>query len=792
MTDIQGAVTGLTVPTSGTGSLTITGTPTAIGTETFTVTATDSLGATATANYSITVDPALTLTPATLPADTVGVAYNQTLTGGGGTGAVTLAVSDIQNAIPGLTVPTSGPTGSLTITGTPTAAGTETFVVAITDSLGATTTANYSITANPLPSLAPATLPADTIDVAYNQTLTASGGTGTVGLAVTNIQGAVPGLTVPMSGTGSLAISGTPTAAGSETFTVTATDSLGATTTTNYSITVNPALSLAPATLPADTAGVAYNQTIAASGGTGTLALAVTNITGAIAGLTVPMSGTGSLAISGTPTAAGTETFTLTATDSVGATTTTTYSITVNPALSLAPATLPANTVGVAYNQTVTADGGTGTVGLAVSNIQGAVPGLTVPMSGTGSLVIGGTPTAAGTETFTLTATDSFGTTTTANYSITVNAAPGLAHARLCRTGSVSAAYTQTITASGGTGTVTLAVSDIQNAIPGLTVPAGGTGSLAISGTPTATGTETFTVTATDSLGATTTANYTITVDPELTLTPATLPANTVGVAYNQTITGGGGTGTVTLSVINIQGAIPGLTVPASGAGSLTITGTPTAAGTETFIVAVTDSLGATIAENYSITVNPATGLAPATLPADTIGLLYNQMITAGGGTGTVMLAVSNIQNAIPGLTVPASGTGSLVIGGTPTAAGTETFTLTATDSLGATTTTDYSITVNSATGLSPATLSNGATGAGLQPDDHRRRRHGHALARGEQHPKRNPRLDRSRQRHGKPHDCGHPDRRRGGNVRRHRHRFAGRDNHGQLQHRGQLGAASQ
>ena len=81
--------------------------------------------------------------------------------------------------------------------------------------------------------------------MAYSQTITASGGTGTLTLAVSNIQEAIAGLKVPASGTGSLAISGTPTAAGTETFTVTATDSLGATANTNYSITVNPAVSSA-------------------------------------------------------------------------------------------------------------------------------------------------------------------------------------------------------------------------------------------------------------------------------------------------------------------------------------------------------------------------------------------------------------------------------------------------------------------------------------------------------------------------------------------------------------------
>ena len=74
---------------------------------------------------------------------------------------------------------------------------------------------------------------------------------------------------------------------------------------------------------------------------------------------------------------------------------------------------------------------------------------------------------------------------------------------------------------------------------------------------------------------------------------------------------------------------------------------------------------------------------SPASLPADTVNVAYNQTITASGGTGTMTLAVSNIQNAIAGLAVPASGTGSLTISGTPTAAGTETFTVTATDYAG-------------------------------------------------------------------------------------------------------------
>ena len=111
-------------------------------------------------------------------------------------------------------------------------------------------------------------MPADTIDVAYNQTITASGGTGSISLAVSNIQNAIAGLVVPATGTGSLTISGTPTTSGTETFTVTATDSVGGTKTANYSIMVNGAIAFSPSSLPAGTINVAYNQAIAVSGGT--------------------------------------------------------------------------------------------------------------------------------------------------------------------------------------------------------------------------------------------------------------------------------------------------------------------------------------------------------------------------------------------------------------------------------------------------------------------------------------------------------------------------------------------
>ena len=49
--------------------------------------------------------------------------------------------------------------------------------------------------------------------------------------------------------------------------------------------------------------------------------------------------------------------------------------------------------------------------------------------------------------------------------------------------------------------------------------------------------------------------------------------------------------------------------------------------------------------------------LGPATLPADTVNVAYDQTITASGGTGDITLTVSNIQDPIAGLVVPLTGT---------------------------------------------------------------------------------------------------------------------------------------
>ena len=177
------------------------------------------------------------------------------------------------------------------------------------------------------------------------------------------------------------------------------------------------------------------------------------------------------------------------------------------PLITVNPVTLPNGEVGTPYNQIVSASGGTAPYTFSVSS--GALPpGLTLnPASG----AITGSPTIAGTFTFSITATDVNGCSGSRLYSITI-ATAGCPIITLSPTtlppGTINTPYSQSVTATGGTAPYTYAVS--SGALPaGLSLnPLTGL----ISGTPQLTGLFNFTIQATDSLGCIGARPYTITI----------------------------------------------------------------------------------------------------------------------------------------------------------------------------------------------------------------------------------------------------------------------------------------
>jgi hypothetical protein len=543
-----------------------------------------------------------------------------------------------------------------------------------------------------------------TLGAASGQTVTVNyataDGTATAGsdyVATTGTLTFAPGITTqPVAVT----VNGDIVPEATETFTVNLSAptnaAIGAGTGTGTITNDDAPVVVAPTTLPNATVAAAYSQTISATGGNGgpyTFAVTAGTLP---AGLTLATGG----ALTGTPTAGGTFNFTVTATDGSPApgpfTGPQAYTLVVNPPTVALPATtLPGGTTGVAYAATLNpATGGTAPYSYTVT--AGALPGG-IALSTAGAFT--GTPTAAGSFNFTVTATDS--STGTGPYTaarpFTIDVVAIVVDPATLPNATAGAAYSQTITASGGTAPYAFDVS--TGALPaGLTLSSAGV----LAGTPTASGTFNFTVRAVDAAARPGTRPYTLVVAaPTLVVAPATLPNGAAGTAYSQTITASGGTAPYAFSLT--AGALPaGLTLTAGGV----LSGTPTVAGTFNFTVTATDSTAGTAgtaSQSYALVVTPPNIVVnQQTLPTTFIGVPYNVTLTSSGGTAPYTYAVT--AGALPpGLTLTAAG----VLSGTPTSAGTFTFTITSTDALGFTGTRVFtlvgvsaSIPVNSPWGL--------------------------------------------------------------------------------------------
>ncbi|HEV2362039.1 MAG TPA: Ig domain-containing protein, partial [Acidimicrobiales bacterium] len=186
-------------------------------------------------------------------------------------------------------------------------------------------------------------------------------------------------------------------------------------------------------------------------------------------------------------------------------TATITYSLVVK--IAITPGSLPAATVKSAYSVTLTATGGTSPYTWKLAS--GALPaGLSLSAT-TGK--IAGTPTKAGTFTFTVLVTDSShpALTATRTYALVVKIAITPASLPVATAGT---AYSATLSAIGGTGPYTWKLA--SGALPAGLSLSGTTGRIA--GTPATAGTFTFTVEVTDSShpALTATRTFTIVVNP--------------------------------------------------------------------------------------------------------------------------------------------------------------------------------------------------------------------------------------------------------------------------------------
>lgn len=561
--------------------------------------------------------------------------------------------------------------GTFTISGTPSIPGVYNYTVTTTGGLCAPVVQPGSITVDPDATISlTSAAGTDAQTICINNAITpitytiGGGGSGAT----------ASGLPAGVSGTylaGNFTISGTPTVAGTFNYTVTTTG-LCSQQVAAGSITVTPdaLITLSSGTL---------NQTICQNTPLGTLLFAISGGgTGAtVSGLPAGITGTfaaGVFTISGSPTVTGTFNYTVTTTgpclqSSINGT------IIVNPdATIVLTSGVGTDVQTLCVNNpitTITYSVGGGGTGATVSGLPAGLSGLYAA----GTVTISGTPTVSGTFNYTVTTTGTCNQVT-ASGSITVQAdatltlMTGNQNQVLCENTFIS-----TIVYNVGGGVTGATVSGLPSGVTG-TFSAG---TVTISGPALLSGVYNFTVTTTGSC-VQTSANGTLTVNPDATLNLSSAPATTnQTVCINTAITtisytvGGGGT-SATFS------GLPAGVSGAYAAGTVSINGSPTIAGTYNYMVATVGTClqdttygTITVTPDATISLNSAIGTDAQNVCENTPIINIDYLI-GGGGTGVTF----------SGLPAGASGSfsgGIATISGTPTIAGVYPYTVTTTGS---------------------------------------------------------------------------------------------------------------
>ncbi|MFN0110618.1 MAG: putative Ig domain-containing protein [Blastocatellia bacterium] len=376
---------------------TLSGTPTEAGNFPIMITATDSNGCTGSRSYTLTINcQTISILPPTIPAGTAGAAYSQNFTANGAIGSVGF----VQNG----KLPSGLSFSGATLSGTPTQTGSFPISITATDANNCSTTRNYTLTINcQTMTITPTTIPAGTVNAAYSQSFSQTGGIGSMtftqsGKLPTGMSFASPTL------------SGTPTQSGSFPISITATDANGCSVTRNFTLTINcQTITVNPATIAGGTVGQSYSQSFTQTGGIGAVNF---SLTGALpSGLNLA-----GATLSGIPTQSGSFPITVIATDANGCSGIRNYTLVIGcQGFTITPPTLPPGTLGALYSQTFSHTGGKGAVSFTLS---GTLPiGLNLV-----GATLSGAPAQIGNFPINVIATDSNGCLSMQSYSLTINA----------------------------------------------------------------------------------------------------------------------------------------------------------------------------------------------------------------------------------------------------------------------------------------------------------------------------------------------------------------------------------
>jgi large repetitive protein len=503
-------------------------------------------------------------------------------------------------------------------------AGFTTYVYASSPTVPATPTASAGISSATLSWVAPA-----------------ANGSPITSYVVTPYLGGVAQPTQTFSGS-TTSTTFTGLAAGSSwTYTVAAVNAYGTSAASAKSTAVVPYVLPGAPTITAAAAGdssATLTWSTPSNGGNAITAYVVTPYLGTVAQATRTFGTATTQVVTGlTPGAA--YTFTVAATNAAGTGPPSAKSSVVvpNSSPSLSFPDPPAGEVGVAYSRQLTVTDGTAPFVWTVT--VGSLPaGLTLNAS---SGMLSGTPTVAGSTTFTVRVTDASNETATRPVTLVIAAAPSIAFNPAA--GEVGVAYSQQPVLSGGTAPFSWAIS--SGSLPaGLGINA--TTGL-VSGTPTASGSFSLTVSATDSFSQVASKTVTIVVVARPAFSATAPPNGQVGVAYSTTFAVTGGSLPLTWS-ISAGSAPPGLSLNASTG---VLSGTPSATGTSSFSVGVTDANNQTATKAVTIVISagPLVILKVADASSTVAGGTVGYTVTVRN-TGSSSFANVNLGDSLSGV----------------------------------------------------------------------------------------------------------------------------------------------
>lgn len=365
----------------------------------------------------------------------------------------------------------------------------------------------------------------------------------------------------------------------------------------------------------------------------------------------------------------------------------------------------PSLYVGLPYSASLSGRGGTGFYSYSGTGLP---PGIGMTSGG----AISGSPTTAGVFGFNWTEQDSAGSHVGCVKTLTVFSSPIVLSPATLSGATVGTAYSQTVSASGGTAPYTFAV--VSGTLPaGLTLEATGL----LHGTPTTAGNSPFTLKATDAAGLNNTQQYTLTVLGQPLQITVAFPQGATGSPYAEcALTATGGTPPYYWAVPTgmpdgmWSEGVPFIFNGKSWISGLVVHGTPANSGTFPVTLSVMDSspspVTATAVVPFVVVAAPlqVKVLGPI-WPYDVGGPFDFEDTTVSGGTGAYTWSLS-AGSLPPGITLKSPPTGSRPEAlGTPTTAGTYHFTLQAKDSAGTIATADLTVVVASAPTISTTSL---------------------------------------------------------------------------------------